>query len=178
MLIPNLSVLLAERRLTISRVSQDTRLSRTTLTALASGSAKGIQFDTLNRLCQYLKVTPDALFIYRPFDLAVACDGLPGRSTVVFTVTDAAGAAQRLEMACDGEFLRDASGTLTALRVRLTLSDTPEAARLSALLQGLPASVLSDLERDILAAFDRRVDPALAPRDYTPDLRWPWQAHL
>ena len=108
----------------------------------------------------------------------MACDGLPGRSTVAFTVTDAAGVAQRLEMACDAEFLRDASGAISALRVRLTLPDIPEAARLSALLQGLPASVLSDLERDILTAFDRRIDPALAPRDYTPDLRWPWQTHL
>ena len=178
MLIPNLSVLLAERRLTISRLAQDTGISRTTLTALTTRSAKGIQFDTLNRLCGYLKVTPDALFIYRPFDLTVACDGLPGRSTVAFTVTDAAGVAQRLEMTCDAEFLRDASGALAALRVRLTLPDTPGAVRLSALLQGLPASVLSDLERDILAAFDRRIAPALAPFDYTPDLRWPWQAHL
>ena len=72
MLIPNLSVLLAERRLTVTKVAQDTGLSRTTLTALTTRSAKGIQFDTLNRLCQYLKVTPDALFIYRPFDLALA----------------------------------------------------------------------------------------------------------
>ena len=43
MLIPNLSVLLAERRLTVSRLAQDTGISRTTLTALATRSAKGIQ---------------------------------------------------------------------------------------------------------------------------------------
>jgi len=175
MLIPNLSVLLAERRLTVSRLAQDTGISRTTLTALTTRSAKGIQFDTLNRLCGYLKVTPDALFIYRPFDLDVSCGGLPRRSTVLFTVTDAAGAAQRVGMTCYADLLRDISGALVALRVRLTMPDTPEATRLSALLQNLPASVLADLERDILTAFDRHIDPALVPRDYTPDLRWPWQ---
>ena len=150
MLIPNLSVLLAERRLTVTKVAQDTGLSRTTLTALTTRSAKGIQFDTLNRLCQYLKVTPDALFIYRPFDLALACDA---------ALIDAP------------------DGTLSALRVRLSLPDaTGRDHRLMALLQALPPSVLNDLERDILAAFDARIDPARVHGDYIPDLRWPWDA--
>ena len=173
MLIPNLSVLLAERRLTLSKVAQDTGLSRTTLTALTGRSAKGIQFDTLDRLCQYLKVTPDALFIYRPFDLALSCEGVPGRSEVVITVTGAGGAAQRLAMACDAELVRSPAGALEALRVRLSLPGASEAeGRLAALVRALPPSVLADLERDILAAFDANLDPA--PDDYTPDLRWPW----
>ena len=197
MLIPNLSVLLAERRLTISKAAQDTGISRTTLTALTSRSARGIQFDTLNRLCQYLKVTPDALFIYRPFDLALSVEGLPGPSCAVFTITSAGGAKECLRMRCDVETLpateaRPATETLPAteahpapiesLRVRLRLPDAPEDAtrnqRLTALLRALPASVLADLERDILAAFDRAIGPSRAPDDYSPDLLWPWDATL
>ena len=197
MLIPNLSILLAERRLTISKAAQDTGISRTTLTALTSRSARGIQFDTLNRLCQYLKVTLDALFIYRPFDLALSVEGLPGQPTVVFTITSASGAKERLRMRCDVEARHAADvrpatearhvadvrpATLESLRVRLSLPDAPEDAgrnrRLTALLRALPASVLADLERDILAAFDRDIDPSRAPDDYSPDLLWPWDAAL
>jgi len=58
----NLAVLLAERRLKISKIAKDTGLSRTTLTALRSGTCKGIQFSTINTLCLYLKVTPEQLF--------------------------------------------------------------------------------------------------------------------
>lgn len=171
MLIPNLSVLLAERRLTISKVAQDTGISRTTLTALTGRSARGIQFDTLNRLCQYLKVTPDALFIYRPFDLSLSVEGW---RAAIFTVTGPAVAARRFTMPCEAEPLRAPDGRLEALRVRLSPPEGPDAERFTALLQSLPAPVLTDLERDILAALDATVDPALAPDDYTPDLRWPW----
>lgn len=182
MLIPNLSVLLAERRLTLSRVSQDTRISRTTLTALAGRSAKGIQFDTLNTLCQYLKVTPDALFAYRPFDLSACAEGVPGRSTVTFTIRRAGRRDERCALDCDAQYLwSDApSPTLEALRVRLSLppaGDSGQSARDRAfvdLLKALPAPALADLEFEILRAFDQNIDPALAPDDYSPELEWPW----
>ena len=183
MLISNLSVLLAQRRLTISRVSADTRLSRTTLTALAGGSAKGIQFDTLNTLCQYLKVAPGDLFTYRPFDLSVDCPGTPGRSCVAFVVRRAGRRDERLSLDCDARFIPSPGATppvIEALRVRLMPpeGDGPEALRareLVDLLKALPAPALASLELDILRAYDRGVDPALAPDDYSPELLWPWQ---
>lgn len=182
MLIPNLSVLLAERRLTLSRVSQDTHISRTTLTALASRSAKGIQFDTLNTLCQYLKVTPDALFAYRPFDLFASAEGLPGCSTVTFTVRRAGRRDERYTLDCEAQYLLSDGPrpTLETLRVRLSLpnsGDPAQSARECAfidLLRALPAPALADLEFEILRAFDQHVDPALAPDDYVPELEWPW----
>ncbi|MFT9116533.1 MAG: helix-turn-helix transcriptional regulator [Sporolactobacillus sp.] len=64
----NLSVLLAERNLKISTLSKYTGISRTTLTALSSNRSKGIQFDTFDTLCTYLKVRPDDLFIQERFD--------------------------------------------------------------------------------------------------------------
>ena len=176
MLIPNLSVLLAERRLTLSKVSEDTRISRTTLTALTAGHAKGVQFDTLNTLCQYLNVAPGDLFLYRPFDLTAASTGLPGHSAVTFTLRRAGRPEETHALACNAEYLFSDAHTLDALRVRLTSpKDDPRATDFLTLLQSLPTPALTALEFDILRAFDAHIDPSLAPRDYTPDLLWPWQ---
>ena len=65
----NLATLLAQRNLKISKVYQDTGISRTTLTALAYNHAQGIQFDTLNTLCTYLKVAPTDLILHVPVDV-------------------------------------------------------------------------------------------------------------
>lgn len=64
----NLAVLLAERKLKISKVAADTGISRTTLTALSSNQSQGIQFDTLNTLCSHLRVTPAEFFCYASFE--------------------------------------------------------------------------------------------------------------
>lgn len=67
----NLSVLLAERNLKITKVSNDTKISRTTLTSLANNYSQGVQFDTINTLCNYLKITPDQLISYIPVDIEI-----------------------------------------------------------------------------------------------------------
>ncbi|MDT8864138.1 helix-turn-helix transcriptional regulator [Lacticaseibacillus rhamnosus] len=74
MLMSNLAILLAERKLRISRTATDTGISRTTLTALSQNDFKGIQVDTMNTLCQYLAVTPGELFDFVPFDLTFSID--------------------------------------------------------------------------------------------------------
>ncbi|MHB0741649.1 helix-turn-helix domain-containing protein [Peptostreptococcus sp.] len=50
----NLSKILGERLLSISKVSQDTGIARSTLTGIYYRKSKGIQYDTLNTLCEYL----------------------------------------------------------------------------------------------------------------------------
>lgn len=67
----NLSILLAERNLKITQVSKDTGISRTTLTSLSSNYSQGIQFDTVNTLCNYLKITPEQLIAYIPIDVEI-----------------------------------------------------------------------------------------------------------
>lgn len=67
----NLSILLAERNLKITKVSNDTGISRTTLTSLSSNKAQGIQFDTINTLCNYLKVSPELLISHVPIDIEI-----------------------------------------------------------------------------------------------------------
>lgn len=65
----NLSILLAERNIRITKLSNDTGISRTTLTYLANNYSKGVQFDTLNTLCSYLHVTPDDLISFIPIEI-------------------------------------------------------------------------------------------------------------
>lgn len=73
MILPRLKILLAERNLKISRVSNDTGLSRTTLTSLAQNSLKGIQLETIDKLCQYLEIPIDKFFEFVPFNIKVNC---------------------------------------------------------------------------------------------------------
>lgn len=63
----NLAVLLAERSLKITDVFKRTGISRSTLTSLYYNLSNGIQFDTLDKLCDVLGVTPGDLILYYPF---------------------------------------------------------------------------------------------------------------
>lgn len=69
MVISNLPVLFAERGLSITKVFEDTGISRTTLTSLMRGKASGIHFDTVNTLCRYLRVQPGQIFLFAPLDI-------------------------------------------------------------------------------------------------------------
>lgn len=62
----NLALLLAERGLKISKVSKDTGISRTTLTALANNTSQGIQLETIDKLCIYLKTDVASFFVFHP----------------------------------------------------------------------------------------------------------------
>ncbi|MCW6667532.1 helix-turn-helix transcriptional regulator [Aerococcaceae bacterium NML190938] len=64
----NLNTLLAERGLKMSKVINDTKVTRPTLTAIVQNNGKGIQFETLNTLCNYLNVTPCEFFSHIPYD--------------------------------------------------------------------------------------------------------------
>lgn len=86
----NLATLLAARNLRISKVSELTGISRTTLTALATGKPQGIQLDTLDTLCMYLGVTPEELLLYIPHSIKVSIEKVAdGRALYAFSVTHA-----------------------------------------------------------------------------------------
>lgn len=72
MLRVNLNMLLAERNLTASRLSKDTGISKTTLTALVNNTGKGIQYETIDTICNYLNVTPNDFFEYIPVDYSLS----------------------------------------------------------------------------------------------------------
>jgi DNA-binding Xre family transcriptional regulator len=64
MILCNLAVLMAERKLSIQDIADKTKLSRTTISALVNEIGKGIQFETMDVLCEFLKVTPGELFTF------------------------------------------------------------------------------------------------------------------
>ena len=54
--------LLAERNVTITQVHNETGLSRPTLNSIFNDRNKGIQLETIDILCNYLRITPSELF--------------------------------------------------------------------------------------------------------------------
>ena len=72
MLKTNLAVLMAERGLKISDLYEATGISKTTLMAIADNTGKGIQYDTVDKLCNYLNVSPTEFFIYAPFLVTIS----------------------------------------------------------------------------------------------------------
>lgn len=62
-----LSVLMAERGLKIVDLYNATGISKTTLMAIANNTGKGIQFETIDKLCNYLEVAPKDFFEYVPY---------------------------------------------------------------------------------------------------------------
>ena len=56
MIVCNLPVLLAERRMKVADVARETGMSKTTLHKLYNGQSTGIDFETIEKLCVLLNV--------------------------------------------------------------------------------------------------------------------------
>lgn len=69
MIMSNLSTILGQKKIKISKVIKDTKISRPTLTALYYNHSKGINFDTLNTLCNYLQVSVSDILSFYPIDI-------------------------------------------------------------------------------------------------------------
>lgn len=70
MIISNFAAILGKKKLKISKVIEETKISRPTLTALYYNTGKGINFDTLNSLCNYLQVDPADILKFYAIDVA------------------------------------------------------------------------------------------------------------
>lgn len=68
----NLAVLMAERGLKIADVYEATGISKTTLMAISENTGKGIQYETMDKLCNFFGITPKDFFIYSPFRFSVS----------------------------------------------------------------------------------------------------------
>ncbi|WP_137601184.1 helix-turn-helix domain-containing protein [Paucilactobacillus nenjiangensis] len=64
----NLAVLMAKKQRRVNELANETNLSRHTITTTAQNDGKMIQLDTINKLCQALKITPSDFFEFVPFD--------------------------------------------------------------------------------------------------------------
>lgn len=60
-----LYIILHERKMTQLELVKMTGLSQTTISALVSGKSKQIRYDTLDRICKALEVTPGDVLHYK-----------------------------------------------------------------------------------------------------------------
>lgn len=58
------AVLMAEKGLKVSKVSELTGISRNALTSLKYNRTKMIRLDTINTLCKLFGITPGEFFVY------------------------------------------------------------------------------------------------------------------
>lgn len=55
-------------------MAKDIGLAKSTIFSLSSGKTAGIQFETLEKICSYLRITPAELFEYSPYILDINLD--------------------------------------------------------------------------------------------------------
>ncbi len=71
MIINRLSVLLAERNVRANRLAIETGIAPSTLTRINNNRSSKIDYETLNSICNFFKITPNDFFDYSPFDFEV-----------------------------------------------------------------------------------------------------------
>ena len=148
----NLAVLLAERGLKISKVAVLTGISRTTLTSLAHNHSQGIQFDTLNSLCNFLKVEPNELLTYTPVDIVISSFEMVGydeiRIDIGMTVREKGNSVVCL--VCGEVKVGHNDGLLQGATVALRIDDSDnDGSILAAALARIPVTFRNDLTSKI-----------------------------
>ena len=66
MIIVNLDIMLAKRKMSLSELSERVGITLSNLSILKTGKAKAIRFSTLNAICRELECTPSDILEYRP----------------------------------------------------------------------------------------------------------------
>lgn len=65
MIIVNLDVMLAKRKMQLSELAEKVGITIANLSILKTGKAKAIRFSTLDAICKYLDCTPGDILEYR-----------------------------------------------------------------------------------------------------------------
>ncbi len=66
MIVVNLDVVLAQRKMSLSELSERVGITIANLSILKTGKAKAVRFSTLDAICRELDCTPADLLEYRP----------------------------------------------------------------------------------------------------------------
>lgn len=66
MIIVNLDIMLAKRKMSLSELSERVGITLANLSILKTGKAKAIRFSTLNAICRELECTPSDILEYCP----------------------------------------------------------------------------------------------------------------
>ncbi|OYQ33521.1 transcriptional regulator [Niveispirillum lacus] len=65
-IIINVDVMLARRKMSVTKLAEEVGISLTNLSLLKTGKVKGIRFATLNQICTVLNCQPGDILEYRP----------------------------------------------------------------------------------------------------------------
>ncbi len=65
-IVVRLDVLLAERKLRSKDLAEYIGITEANLSLLKQGKVKGVRFETLQRICEYLQCQPGDLLVFRP----------------------------------------------------------------------------------------------------------------
>ncbi len=65
MIIVNIDVMLAKRKMKVTKLAEQVGITVANLSILKTGKAKGVRFETLNALCKALDCQPGDLLEYR-----------------------------------------------------------------------------------------------------------------
>ena len=68
MLIVNLDVMLAKRKMSVTELSQQVGITLANISVLKTGKAKAIRFSTLEAICKVLDCQPADILEFRPQD--------------------------------------------------------------------------------------------------------------
>ena len=63
--ITNLDVMLAKRKMSLSKLSEEVGITIVNLSRLKKGNVKGIRYSTLNRICEVLSCEPGDILEYK-----------------------------------------------------------------------------------------------------------------
>ena len=66
MIIVNLDVMMARRKMSLNELSQRVGITVANLSILKTGKAKAVRFSTLDAICRVLDCSPGDLLEYRP----------------------------------------------------------------------------------------------------------------
>ena len=66
MIIVNLDVMMARRKMSLNELSQRVGITVANLSILKTGKAKAVRFSTLDAICRVLVCTPGDILEYRP----------------------------------------------------------------------------------------------------------------
>lgn len=70
MLANQLNVLLAQRQLSIKQVVNELGISRSSISNIVNNPSANVSTETINKLCNYLGITPSDFFIYAPYEFS------------------------------------------------------------------------------------------------------------
>ena len=65
MIIVNLDVMLAKRKMSVTQLSQQVGITMANISILKNGRAKAVKLETLDRICRVLNCQPGDLLEYR-----------------------------------------------------------------------------------------------------------------